>query len=79
MDIAWLENVSQRATKMISSLRNEPYEDLLLCIKTFCIEKHRHWEKLIKCLKIIDDLKNVEETKLFIIDDMSQTMNNDKI
>ncbi len=55
-DIAKLEAVHRRATKMIPSLRNKSYEERLARLNMFSLEKRRLRGKLIKCFKILKRL-----------------------
>ncbi len=55
-DIAKLEAVQRRATKMITFLRNKSYEERLASLNLFSLEKGRLQGKLSECFKI---LKNV--------------------
>ncbi len=66
----------RRATKMISSLRNKPYEERLSHLKLFSLEKHRLRGKLIECFKILNGFTNVDPTKLFVMNDSMRTGNN---
>ncbi len=68
-DIAELEAVQRRATKMIPSLRNKSYEDRLIRLNLFSLEKRRLRGKLIECLKILKGFTNVDVKRLFLIDD----------
>ncbi len=52
-DIAKLEAVQRRATKMIMSLRNESYEERLARLNLFSLEKRRLRGKIIECFKIL--------------------------
>ncbi len=75
-DIAKLEAVQRRATKMIPSSRNKSYENLVR-LNLFSFEKRRLREKLIKeCFKILKEFTNVDAHKQFSIDDLSQTRSN---
>ncbi len=75
-DIAKLEGVKLRATKMIPSLRNKPYEERLSHLNLFSLEKRRLRGKLIECFKLLNGFTNVDATKLLIRDDSSRTRNN---
>ncbi len=68
--------VQRRETKMIPSLGNKPYEERLLNLKLFSLEKRRQRGKLVECLKLINGFTNVDATKLFMMDDLSRTRNN---
>ncbi len=52
-DIAKLEAVQRRATKMISSLHNKSCEERLSRLNLFSLEKRRLRGKLIECFKIL--------------------------
>ncbi len=75
-DIAKLEGVHRRATKMIPSLLNKPYEGRLSHLNLFSLEKRRLRGKLIECFKILNGFTNVDPTKLFEINDSKRTRNN---
>ena len=75
-DIAKLESVQRRATKMIPSLRNKSYEERLVNLNLFTLRKRRLRGKLIECFKILKGFTNVDFDKLFLIDDTSRTRNN---
>ncbi len=75
-DIAKLEAVKRRATKMIPSLRNKSYEDRLARLNLFSLEKRRLRGKLIACFKILKGFTNVDAKKLFSTDNLSRTRSN---
>ncbi len=75
-DIAKLEAVQWRATKMIMSLHNKPYEERLAQLNLFSLEKCRLRGKLIECFKILKGFTKVDFGKMFSINNTSQAMNN---
>ena len=75
-DIAKLEAVQRRATKMITSLRNKSYEERLAQLNLFSLEKRRLRGKLIECFKILKGFTNVDASKMFSIDNTSRTRTN---
>lgn len=75
-DIAKLEGVQRRATKIIPSLRNKSYEERLSELNLFSLEKRRLRGQLIECFKILNGFTNVDPTTLFEIDDTTRTRNN---
>ncbi len=75
-DIAKLESVQRRTTKMIPSLRNKIDEERLSNLNMFSLDKCRRPGKLIDCFKILVDFTNVDRSKLFLIDDTLRTTNN---
>ena len=75
-DIAKLEAVQRRATKMITSLRNKSYEERLASLNLFSLEKRRLRGKLIECYKILKGFTNVDANKLFSIDNSARTRSN---
>ncbi len=70
-DMAKLEAVQRRATKMIPSLRKKSYEERLARLDLFSLEKRRLRGKLIECFKILKGFTNVDANKLFSVDDLS--------
>ncbi len=75
-DIAKLESVQRRATKMMPSLRNKSYEERLARLNPFSLEKRRLRGKLIECFKILEGFMNVDAHKLFSVDELSRTRSN---
>ncbi len=75
-DIAKLEAVQQRATKMITSLRNKSYKERFSSLNLFSLEKHRLRGKLIECFKIFKGFTNIDASKLFSIHNASRTKSN---
>ncbi len=75
-DIAKLEAVQRRDTKMIPSLRNKSYEVRLALLNLFPLEKRRLRGKPIECFKILKGFTNVYANKLFSIDNLSRTRSN---
>ncbi len=72
-DIAKLEAVPRRATKMVTSLRNKPYEERLASLNLFSLEKRLLRGKLIECFKILKGFTNIDASKLFSTDNTSRT------
>ncbi len=68
-NIAKLEAVQRRATKMITSLRNKSYEERVARLNLFSLEKRRLRGKNLK------GFTNVDASKLFFIDNTSRTRN----
>ncbi len=64
-DVAKLEAVQRRATKMIPFLRNKSYEERLVQLNLFSLEKCCLREKLTACLKILKGFTNVDANRLF--------------
>ncbi len=75
-DIAKLEAVQRRATKMVTSLRNKAYEKRLVQLNLFSLEKRRLRGKLIECFKILKGFTNVDTNKIFSINTTSRTRSN---
>ncbi len=57
-DTAKLEAVQRRPTKMITSLRNKPYEERLVRLKLFSLEKRKLSGKITECFKILEGFTN---------------------
>ncbi len=75
-DIAKLVAVQRRATKMITSLRNKSYEERLARLNLLSLEKRGLRGKIIECFKIQKGFTNVDHSKMFLIDNTSQTRSN---
>ncbi len=75
-DIANLEAVQRRATKMITSLRNKSYEERLARLNLFSLEKRLLRGKISECFKIINVFTSVDASKLFSTDNTSRTRSN---
>ncbi len=70
-DIAVLECVERRASKMVHSLCNKPYKERLSHLHLFSLEKRRRRGKLIECFKILNGFTNVDPTKIFVMEDLT--------
>ncbi len=75
-DIAKLEAVQRRVAKMITSLRNKPYEERLARLNLFSLEKRRLRRKIIEGFKILKGFMNMDGSKIFSIDNTPQTRSN---
>ena len=75
-DIAKLERVQRRVTKMIPSLRNKTYEDRLKELDLFPLQHRRVRGDLIQVFKIIKGIDNMDYTKYFSIDRSGYTRGN---
>ncbi len=75
-DIARLEAIQCRATKMIPSLPNKLYEERLARLNLFSLEKRRLRGKLVECFRMIKGFINVDANRLFLIDGLSRTRGN---
>ena len=75
-DIELLERVQRRATKMIPSLRAQPYEERLKRLNLFSLEKRRLRGDLIQVYKYLNKFSNVDHSKLFELQSNPRTRNN---
>jgi hypothetical protein len=75
-DIALLERVQRRATKLISSIRNKSYEQRLAACDLFSLEKRRHRGDMIQVFKILNKIDNVQEENYFQRNNDLRTRNN---
>ncbi len=75
-DIAKLEVVQRRATKMIPSLRNKSYEERLARLNLFSLEKCRLLGNFIQSFSILKWFTNVNPYKLFSVYDLSRARSN---
>ena len=74
-DIARLERVQARATKLIPELRHKSYEDRLRELKLFSLENRRLRGQLIEVFKLLRGFDNVDYTSMFQLRE-GQTRNN---
>lgn len=75
-DIAKLERVQRRVTKMIPSLRNKPYEERLKELDLFPLQHRRLRGDLIQVFKIMRGIDNMDCNKYFSIDKSNYTRGN---
>lgn len=75
-DIAKLERVQRRVTKMIPSLRNKSYEERLRELHLFPLQHRRLRGDLIQVFKIIKGIDNMDCSKYFSIDNSNYTRGN---
>ena len=64
-DIALLEKVQRRATKLIPCIRHLSYADRLKVTKLYSLEQRRLRGDLIETFKILNDLEGINKGKLF--------------
>ena len=64
-DIALLEKVQRRATKLIPCIRHLSYVDRLKETKLYSLEQRRLRGDLIETFKILNDLEGINKGKLF--------------
>ncbi len=77
-DIEKLEAVQRRNAKMITSLRNKSYEERLVSLNLFSLEKCRPRVKLIECFSVFNIFTNVDANKTFSFGNSSRTRGNGK-
>ena len=75
-DIAKLERVQHRVTKMIPSLRNKSYEERLKELNLYTLTQRRLRGDLIQVFKIIKGIDNMDCSKYFTIDRSNYTRGN---
>merc|ERR1712148_1375 len=75
-DIAKLESVQRRATKLINSCRNKTYEERLKNLDLFSLEKRRVRGQLIECFKILKGFNNLNPQLIFTLDNNCLTRGN---
>ena len=66
-DIAKLESVQRRATKLIPAIRNKSYEERLKELDLYSLSKRRLRGNLIQCFKIIKGFDNVNIDNFFTL------------
>ena len=64
-DIAVLEKVQRRATKLIPSIRHMSYPERLQATKLYSLEQRRVRGDMIETFKILNGLEGIEKSKLF--------------
>ena len=75
-DIAKLERVQRRVTKMIPSLRNKSCEDRLTELNLFSLTHRRLRGDLIQAFKIIKGIDNMDCSKYFTLNFSNYTRGN---
>ncbi len=75
-DIAKLEAVQRRTTKMMPSLRNKSYKERLALLNLFSLTNHSLPRKPTEWFEILKGFTNVDANKLFLINDLSRTRSN---
>ena len=64
-DIQLLEKVQQRATKLVHSIKNEPYDKRREKLGLTTLEDRRFRGDLIQVFKIVHGLENIDRSKFF--------------
>ena len=64
-DIAVLEKVQRRATKLIPSIRHMSYPERLQATKLYSLEQRRVRGDIIETFKTLNGLEDIEKSKLF--------------
>ncbi|XP_050725194.1 uncharacterized protein LOC127002931 [Eriocheir sinensis] len=75
-DIALLERIQRRATKMIPTFRAQPYEERLKRLNLFTLEKRRLRGDMIQVFKYLKKFNNVDYSKFFELQTNLRTRNN---
>ena len=65
-DIAVLESVQRRATRMIQECKNKRYEDRLIILHLTTLETRRLRADLLLTFKILNGLDGIHENKIFV-------------
>ena len=76
-DIEKLERVQHRATKMIPTLRNKPYEERIELLGLTTLKTRRLRGQLIQTFKILNQYDKIDYNYLFKLDVNSRTRGND--
>ena len=72
-DIAILERIQKRATKMISGLHNLKYSDRLKQCNLMPLDKRRNRGDLIQTFKVLKGIDKVDYRKFFRLNAVSRT------
>ena len=65
-DIIKVERVQRRATKIIPTIRDKPYEDRLKKLKLYSMEYRRKRGDMIQVYKILKGIDNIEADIFFV-------------
>ena len=72
-DIALLEGVQRRATKLVQSIEDLPYPERLKELDLYTLEQRRNRGDMITVFKIIKGIMKVDMSKLFNFADYKRT------
>ena len=72
-DIAMVESVQRRATKLIGNLKNTPYHKRLEILKLPSLQHRRKRGNMIQVYKIVKGFVRIDTNKLFEIREKSRT------
>lgn len=75
-EVAKMERIQRRATKLIPNLRNKSYEERLDHLGLFSLETRRLRGRLIETFKILNKFDDVDYRNYFTLDDDAITRNN---
>ena len=76
-DIAILEKVQRRATRMIPEIKHLPYEQRLKKLRLTTLEQRRLRGDLIETFRIMNGYEDIEPTKFFTRAEYNRTRGND--
>jgi len=75
-DVAKLEGVQRRATKLIPGIRNKSYDQRLRALNLFSLEKRRTRGDMIEVWKIMTGAENVRREDMFVLSGNNRTRGN---